>query len=189
MGNERQLISAERQGMGVENLDWPLYDSLPMVASARQTLIFFQNSGNVVNGRARTNMKNPGSLPAGEEFLITGLRMSFRNPTTTPFTVTALPELNQLINTGWFDVYREPATFYEGHLTELFNQAFINGGLATVDGGGVFEKGLKFKRPIILLAVRHFEIKVTLDAPAFAGGFGADTLLYVYLHGIKRRNK
>lgn len=200
MNNLRNDIIREFENEGMEVIDWTLYDSqFIATASGVNNLIFFQQTvGQVAGGRQRTNMKNSGQLPAPENFLIEEIWFQFVNASGLALQFDATNHdhpVNVFIAKGFFDFKREPATFLEGHFTELFSQmgeqTFDAVAPASVVAGvnSVWGK-LYLRKPIILGTARHFEMSAQLTAPAAGDGYSAsDTLLYCYLRGRKRRNR
>lgn len=198
---EQNILENQFNNEGRENLDWILYDSLFTVASAAQTLTFFQNTVGGV-GRGRTNMKNAGMLPSPQAMLVTEIGLRIMNNNGTPFFQHAagagaavnLP-LDIMIATGFFDIIVEPRTEYEGHLMQFkqTTEQVIDtpAALATVQGSpsSVNLQSLKLKKPIVLGPNRAFSLRLTLTTPAASGGYvAANTLIYFIFKGILRRN-
>jgi hypothetical protein len=198
---EQNILENQFNNEGRENLDWILYDSLFTVASATQTLTFFQNTVGGV-GRGRTNMKNAGMLPSPQAMLVTEIGLRFMNNNGTCFfshgagagAAVQLP-LDIMIATGFFDIIVEPRTEYEGHLMQ-FRQTSEQvldtpAALATVQNTpmGMNLQSIKLKKPIVLGPNRAFSLRLTLTTPAAAGGYvAANTLVYFIFKGILRRN-
>lgn len=195
----KQRLKREFQKEQMEAIDWLLYDSFTdLTPSAVNRLEFFQQTtGQTPGGRSRTNMKNAGMMPFPESFLVTEMWCEFRNPTTIAFSLIqgspANFALNAMISRSWFNFRREPSTLYEGHLSEIFGQAYSRQLTTTagtsVQGFSYFVGKLKLRNPIVLRSNAFFVLELNIDAPAFANGFLPETKVYWYLKGIKRRNK
>lgn len=94
--NRAQLDAYNVNRDGWEAITNTLYDSLAYAAAGANTLSFFTTPigqgvgfGGGVKTLSDTNMNNPGSLPANQEFLITSLEVMF-NP-TTPTVAAQMP--------------------------------------------------------------------------------------------------
>lgn len=202
MSLERQLLQNQVANEGRENLDWVLYDSLfTTAASTTMTLTFFQNTIGGV-GRARTNMKNAGMLPAPQSFFVTEIGMLIYNNNGTSFWQVGLGAgaavifpPNVMVANGFFDLILDPATQYEGHCTHMWEMVHQNmdAPASLLSSGAIqpyaLHRAIKFKKPIIIAPNRAFSLQMTLTTPAAAGGYVvANTLIQWYLKGVLRRN-
>ncbi len=196
----RQRLIREFSKEGHEIIDWLLYDSfdnLDLTGSPRTYEFFQQTVGQIAAGRFRTNMKNPGMLPFPESFLITEMWCEFINPDGAVFEVTGsvASGIQDAFQRGWWNFKREPSSLYEGHLSEFYGQQMENSDLQPAVGpflhgnmNSLVSK-LKLRNPIMIRSNAFFvlELNLTIDNPG--GGLSADTLIYWYLKGLKRRNK
>lgn len=195
---EKLIREFERERMEV--IDWTLYDShFIATASGANHLTFFQQTiGQVAGGRERTNMKNAGVLPSPESFMVEEIWCGFVNKSGVALQYDGTAHdhpINVMIARGFWDFKREPSTFYEGHMTELFTpmseQTWDAVAPASVVAGvnSVWAK-LYLRKPIIIEANRHFQLTADVIAPAAGDGYATDdTLMYWYLRGRKRRNQ
>jgi hypothetical protein len=198
MSTEKQMLANQLKGEGRENLDWILYDSLLTTASATQQLIFFQNALGTV-GKARTNMQQAGQLPNPKTMFVTEIGCKVVNLNGTPlfFAGGAGPTIhfsNVLFNSMFFELRLDPATLYEGHGTEFWDQInYMNDTAATLGVAALPAnnnlKTIKLKKPIIIPSTRSFSLVAQLTTPAAAVGYtAANTAIYFYLKGVMRRN-
>lgn len=203
MERNKQLIAEQRKFEGRSNIDWVLYDSLKMSASARQTLTFFQQTIGAV-GIARTNMRNAGMLPSPQSMIVEGIGVEFFNLDGSPLLATAdkatgavTCAVAAMAAQGGLSFNIDPATEYEAHLSDFFNFPLVgmnNNGAADIVGfGGGFESTKRIKRlnvPLLLDENRSFNVKIELTTPAAGNGFtAANTICMVKLYGSLRRNK
>lgn len=196
----RQRLIQEFSKEGHEVIDWALYDSFDdLELGGNRSYEFFQQTvGQLPDGRFRTNMKNPGMLPFPESFLITEMWCEFRNPDGVCFGEEAASAsgLHEAFQNGWFNLKREPAIVYEGHLSELFGQwlgnidaqpsvsTHLHGNMNSLVGK------IRLRNPIMIRSNAFFVLELNMSinlGPAF--GLSSDSLVYWWLKGLKRRNR
>lgn len=192
----KQLLQNTVSGEGREMIDWILYDSLPITASAVNSLVFFQNTIGGVT-RNRTNMKSAGMLPSPQSFAVT--EISFHVNNVLPAfgaggaAPTELPD-NAIFKLFTWDFLLDPSRDYEGYGYEFHHPVEYWNDTATTLCINTFplvpEKTKKFDVPILIPTARAFSVVATFTAPATAvGGFvTATSLMFCHLKGYLRRN-
>lgn len=199
MATAQQLKRRQLSMENMETIDWILYDSLYMTASATQTLTFFQNTVGSV-GRSRTNMKNAGSLPDPQTFFVEEIGVKLYNDDGTAFVLSkpateVIYPPNIIFANMFFDFVVDPNVVFEGHGMQFREQQdAVNDGAATTLTQGALQTAMnlrvmKLKKPIMILPQRSFSVQMTVTTGAAAGGFvAAHTRLSVWLKGQKNRN-
>jgi hypothetical protein len=196
--NEKRMLERQMQGEGRENIDWMIYDSLLTTAGATQQLIFFQNALGTV-GKVRTNMQQAGQLPNPKTMFVTEIACKIVNLTGAPvfFSGGAAPTIhpfNVIFNSMFFEVRLDPATLYEGHGIDFFDQINYMNDTAAVLGVSTSPtnntlRSIKLKKPIIIPSTRSFSLVAQITTPAAAQGYlAANTAIYFQLKGVMRRN-